>query len=237
MLKLNCDMGEGMAYDTEIMPLIEMASLACGEHAGDEHLMLTNIRLAKQYGVEVGAHPSYPDRENFGRISMQLEPERLRHLLHQQIRRLDRFCSSEGVRLSYVKPHGALYNDMMKEKALFETIVQTVHAYDPALRIMILSSPENNDYAQIAADYGTLLLYEIFADRNYTDEGTLVPRSQPNAVLKDVTQIVTRIEKYRQDGTLPSITGKPLELRGDSLCVHGDNEASLAVIRALRDVL
>jgi UPF0271 protein len=193
--------------------------------------------LAKRYGVEIGAHPGYPDRENFGRVSMQMEPDVLKQLLHEQLDRLNSICLSEEVKLSYVKPHGALYNDMMRDEVLFETIVQAVAAYDPGLSLMILSRTQNSRYAEIASVHGISLLYELFADRNYTDEGRLVPRGEEDAVIEDVTLIVKRIMHYQEYGELLSITGKPLRLAGDSLCVHGDNEASLAVIKALRDVL
>ena len=237
MLKLNCDMGEGMAYDAQIMPLIDRANLACGAHAGSEALMHSNVLLAKQYGVQIGAHPSYPDRENFGRVSMQIDSEKLEALLGQQIGVLDIICQAHEVKLSYVKPHGALYNDMMREKKMFETILRAVSAYDSALQLMILSSPQNSEYAKIAAEHGITLIYELFADRNYTEEGGLVPRGEPDAVIEDTAQIVERIKHYQQQGELLSITGKLLQLAGDSLCVHGDNASSLAVIKALRDVL
>ena len=230
-------MGEGMAYDAQIMPLIDMANLACGAHAGSEALMHSNVLLAKQYGVQIGAHPSYPDRANFGRVSMQIGPEKLEVLIRQQIDTLDAICQAHGMKLSYVKPHGALYNDMMRNKKLFKTIVQAVSSYDSSLQLMILSSPQNSDYAKLAAEYGITLIYELFADRNYTEEGRLVPRGELDAVIEDTTQIVKRIKHYQQQRELLSITGTPLRLAGDSLCVHGDNASSLAVIKALRDVL
>ncbi len=237
MLRLNCDMGEGMAYDAQIMPLIDMANLACGAHAGSEALMHSNVLLAKQYGVQIGAHPSYPDRANFGRVSMQIGPEKLEVLIRQQIGALDAICQAHGAKLSYVKPHGALYNDMMRDKKLFKTIVQAVSSYDSSLQLMILSSPQNSEHAKLAAEHGITLIYELFADRNYTEEGRLVPRGEPDAVIEDTALIVKRIKHYQQQGELLSITGTPLKLAGDSLCVHGDNASSLAVIKALRDVL
>ena len=237
MIKLNCDMGEGMAYDAQIMPLIDMANLACGAHAGSDELMRNNVILAKQHCVQIGAHPSYPDRANFGRVSMQIDPEKLEALIQQQIGALDVICRAHDMKLSYVKPHGALYNDMMRDEVLFETIVKAVGTYDASLKLMILSSAKNSEYGKIAAKQGISLLYELFADRNYTDEGRLVPRGEQDAVIEDVAKIVKRIVHYQQHGELLSITGKVLHLTGDSLCVHGDNEASLAVIKALRDVL
>ena len=237
MIKLNCDMGEGMAYDAQIMPLIDMANLACGFHAGSPEVMRGNILLAQQYHVEIGAHPSYPDREHFGRLSMHLPAQELTALLQYQIGGLEALCRANGSTLSYIKPHGALYNDMMRDAGLFEEIVRAVATCNPKLKIMILSSVHNSDYAAIASKYGVTLLYELFADRNYTNEGALVPRSHPEAVIEDVVQIVERVRHYLSYGELISLEGVPLRLQGDTLCVHGDNESSLAVIRALRDVL
>ena len=237
MIKLNCDMGEGMAYDTEIMPLIDMANLACGGHAGSEALMRSNIELALVHGVEIGAHPSYPDRANFGRKSMQMERAALVETIHSQIATLDRYCQTSGATLSYVKPHGALYNDMMREIEIFDTVMEAVSSYDSRLKLMILSSGQNAHYAKLASKSNLPLLYELFADRNYTDEGALVPRKQENAVIEEVDQIVARVGYYLETGTILSENNTALSLEGDSLCVHGDNEASLAVIKALRDVL
>ena len=237
MIKLNCDMGEGMPYDSQIMPLVDMANLACGLHAGSPELMRENILLAQVHGVEVGAHPSYPDREHFGRLSMTLPDQELVALLQYQIGGIDAICRANGMKLSYVKPHGALYNDMMRDATLFERIIRAVASYDTKLRVMILSSGRNAEYATIASRYGITLLYELFADRNYTNEGALVPRSHPEAVIEDVSQIVERIRHYLSYGELITLEGQSLKLAGDSLCVHGDNEASLAVIVALRDVL
>lgn len=236
-MRLNCDMGEGMAFDAEIMPLIDMANLACGAHAGDEALMRANVRLAKKHGVMIGAHPAYPDRENFGRVSMQIVPERLKQLLHEQIERLDRICRDEGVTLSYVKPHGALYNDMMRDEETAVAVMETITSCRSDLQLMVLSTPDNGRYRSLSQKYGVALLYELFADRNYTNQGYLQPRSEPQAVIHDVDQIVERIVSYGDTGVLRSIGGKSLRLEGDTLCVHGDNEASLAIIKALRDAL
>ena len=236
-MRLNCDMGEGMPFDAEIMPLIDMANLACGAHAGDEALMRANVRLAKKHGVMIGAHPAYPDRENFGRVSMQMAPVRLRQLLHEQIGRLEQICRGEGTPLSYVKPHGALYNDMMRDERIFETIAEAIASYRSDLQLMVLSTPDNGRYRLLSQKYGIVLLYELFADRNYTDQGYLQPRTAQDAVIHDVDRIVERVVSYQHSGVLHSIGGKRLQLAGDSLCVHGDNEASLAVIKALRDVL
>ena len=237
MILLNCDMGEGMDFDREIMPLVDMANLACGAHAGSLELMNSNVLLAKMHDVDIGAHPSYPDRENFGRASMCMSREDLMSTIIDQISLLDGVCASAGVALSYVKPHGALYNDMMADEELFGIAVESVARYSIDLKLMILSSPQNAHYAKIASKHKLELLYELFADRNYTDEGSLVPRAKPNAVIESAEEIVSRIRDYMNTGTLKSINAKPLELIGDSLCVHGDNLESLEIIKSLRAIL
>ncbi len=236
-LRLNCDLGEGAGNDAAIYPLIDQANIACGGHAGSEQTMEENIRLAKQYGVEIGAHPGYPDPENFGRVSIPLSPEALAQILREQIGRLEAIAHAHGLKLGYVKPHGALYNNMMRDEAIFETIAQTVSQIDPHLDLMILSSPRNEEYESIAARYGIPLRYELFADRNYTPEGHLVPRTEPHALLHDPGKIVKRIQHYLETGFLEAYDETPLRLRGDSLCVHGDNPEAIAVIEALRDAL
>jgi len=234
MIKLNCDMGEGMGMDAVIMPLVDMVNLACGFHAGSVEMMHDNVKLAKEYGVMVGAHPSYDDRAHFGRVSVQMASDELIEMIRYQIDTLDAICVEHGVELSYVKPHGALYNDMMRDERLFGDVVTAV-SHSSTVRLMILSRGDNSHYAQIASAQGVELLYEIFADRNYMDDGSLVPRSQPHAVIESSEQIVTRIAHYGQTGELMSLQGKPLRLEGDSLCVHGDNAESLEIIEALRN--
>ena len=237
MLKLNCDLGEGVGNDAHIYPLIDQANIACGGHAGDKATMETNIRLAKEYGVEIGAHPGYPDRENFGRVSIPMDSDSLRAMLEEQIGTLDAIARSHGLKLTYVKPHGALYNDMMRDPAIFETIARTVQDYDPTLSLMILSTPDAEPYERFADALGLDLRHELFADRNYTSEGRLVPRTHPDAVIHDREQIVRRIGHYLDTGHLLAQDGTPLTLRGDSLCVHGDNPEAITIIEALRDAL
>jgi UPF0271 protein len=234
---LNCDLGEGMAYDEEIMPLIDMANIACGMHAGSAEEMRKNIIQAKVHGVTIGAHPGYPDRASFGRVSMSMDTGQLETTMLYQLGALDALCRAENAHFDYVKPHGALYNDMMKSNEIFETILKTVHEYNNRLKLMILSTPENGRYENIADRYDIGLFYEVFADRNYTDEGYLVPRSQKNAVIHDVDEIVRRITAYKDSAQLLSGGGKALQMECDTLCIHGDNEKSLEVIKALNILL
>ncbi len=234
---LNCDLGEGMPFDKEIIPCIDMANIACGAHAGSDEIMRETISAAKTYSVEAGAHPGYPDRKNFGRVSIKMEPSDIKQELIKQIDRLQKIALFEGTNVSYVKPHGALYNDMMRDEDVFEAILQAISDYDKNMRLMILSSPQNSRYQKIAGRYDIDLLYEMFADRNYTDEGYLVPRSKPNAAIHDTDKIAKRIEDFRQTGHLQSIGGKELQIDCDTICVHGDNEESLEVTKILRNLI
>lgn len=238
-IKLNCDMGESfglwkMGSDEEIMPYINMANLACGFHAGDSVTMNKSVALAKKHGVEVGAHPGYQDLVGFGRRSMACTEEEIISLVIYQLGALEGFCKVHNTEVTYVKPHGALYQDMMKNDEVFMSIVKAVAAYDTNLKLMILSCPRNDEYASMAKEYNIDLLFEVFADRNYNDNGSLVSRLEKNAVIKDESEVVKRIKSLKEKGSLLSISGKELSLQTDVLCVHGDTNNALEFIKILR---
>lgn len=244
MLTLNCDLGElvGEANnDALIMPMIDQANIACGAHAGDHQSMKDTVQLAIQHKVAIGAHPSYPDRENFGRQSMCIKKEALRTSLTAQINALNAVCVEQKTELSYVKPHGALYNDMMKDLAIFDTVCQVVatvnHRLNNKLSLMVQALPDTLQYKQIADKYKLSLLFEAFADRAYQTNGLLVPRSQEGAVLHHQAAVITQITHLLEHEKLTSIDGGALSLHVDSLCVHGDNEAALSLVRALRKLI
>jgi len=242
MLKLNCDLGEGFGIyrigdDNQIMPYINMANLACGFHASDPTHMYESVRLAKVCDVTIGAHPSYPDLQGFGRRVIQMSAAEIKAMLLYQIGALEAICKVEGTSVSYVKPHGALYNEMMRDLTLFETIVQTISSYRSTLPLVILSLPDVSVYERIADQYGVKLLYELFADRNYTDEGRLVPRGEPHAVISDESEVVARVEKLLKDGVIESVHGKVLHLRGDTLCIHSDTPTAQNLVRTLRNTI
>ena len=238
-IRLNCDMGEAIDsgldvnLDTQIMPYIDMANLACGFHAGDPVTMHKSIKEAKANGVAIGAHPAYPDLEGFGRREMQCSIEEIVSFVIYQCGALDALCQSYGTKVSYVKPHGALYNTMMKDMEVFKAIAKAVSKYDKNIKLMILSNAQNERYATIADKYGVTLLYEVFADRAYQDNGQLVPRSQAGAVLSTPDDILKRAKLLRDAGCIESINGKMLSLQVDTLCVHGDNAQALSIIQAL----
>lgn len=241
-IKLNCDMGESfgiwkMGNDEEIMPFIDMANLACGFHASDAVTMNRSVALAKKYNVTIGAHPSYQDLVGFGRRSILCSLEEIKSIILYQLGALSAFCKAQGTAISYVKPHGALYNDMMRDENIFKAVLNAVASYDKNIRVMILSGTKNEVYEYTAKLYGIGLIYEVFADRNYNDDGSLVSRMNENAVIHDELEVVNRIKNLKDKGFLYSLSGQKLFLKTDSVCVHGDNDKALEFIKLLRKAI
>jgi len=240
-IKLNCDMGESfgvykIGMDEQIMPHIDMANLACGFHASDPVTMHRSIRSARKHGVEIGAHPSYPDLVGFGRREMVCSSEEIVSFVLYQLGALEALCQSYDLKVRYLKPHGALYNSMMKELEIFKAIAKAISKYNPSIKLMILSSTKNARYEKAAQKYGVSLLYEVFADRAYTDEGFLVPRSQKGAVISDKEEMLARARLLFDEGVIETISGKKLQLKADTICVHGDNGAAAELIKSLHQL-
>lgn len=241
-IRLNCDMGESfgvwkMGNDEEIMPLIDMANLACGYHASDALTMNRTVALAKKHNVTIGAHPSYQDLVGFGRRSILCSLEEIKSIILYQLGALSAFCKAHGTAVSYVKPHGALYHDMMRDENIFKAILNAISSYDKNIKLMILSGPKNEAYDYTSKLYNINLIYEVFADRNYNDDGSLVARSYENAVIQDELQVADRIKLIKERGYLYSTNSKKLFLKADSICVHGDNDKALEFIKLLRKAL
>ena len=240
-MKLNCDLGESfgnwsMGCDAQVMPFIDQANIACGFHAGDPLTAIATLKLAVDNGVGVGAHPSYPDIQGFGRRSMNCSREEIIALVQYQIAALDGLASSYGATVEYVKPHGALYNDMMSKASVRTAIMDGLVGYQRPLKLMLQATPDSDDHAQEAKDKGLELLFEGFADRRYTDEGRLQPRSESGSVLNG-EQTVAQVAQLILSGTVTTVSGNQLPLKLDSLCVHGDNDASVAMIQQIRALI
>jgi UPF0271 protein len=234
-------MGEGfgiysLGLDDEIMPYIDMANLACGFHASDPVVMHRSIKTALKNGVEIGAHPSYPDLNGFGRREMKCSPEEIVSFVIYQCGALDALCKTYGKRVTYLKPHGALYNTMMKDLDVFKVICKAVSKYDKSIKLMILSNGNNEKFIKIAKKYGVKLLFEVFADRGYNDDGSLVKRGEEGDVLSSDKEVIKRAKLLQKKGVIKSINGKKLKLKADTLCVHGDNEHAVKIIKALHDL-
>lgn len=241
-LLLNCDIGESfgawtMGLDAEIMPFIDCANIACGFHAGDPSIMRKTVALALQHGVQIGAHPAYQDLAGFGRRSMAYAPQEIQDLLHYQIGALDGICRAQGGRVSYVKPHGAMYNDMMAKPAQLRAVIQAVAAYDASLPLMLMATRDNRAARVLGDEYGVTLWFEAFADRAYDNAGHLVSRQLPGAVHHDAQVILQQALTIARGETLVASDGSLLLLQANTLCVHGDNASSVAAVQRIRQAL
>ncbi len=241
-LLLNCDIGESfgawtMGLDADVMPHIDCANVACGFHASDPQVMRRTVALATRHQVTIGAHPAYPDLAGFGRRSMACSPDEVENMLLYQIGALDGICRAEGSQVRYVKPHGALYNDMMRKPELLRAVMQAVIAYSPSLPLMLMSTRDNSEAQALADQLGVVLWFEVFADRAYDPDGRLVSRALPGAVHHDAETVVAQALRLARGEALTASDGSALVLRADTLCVHGDNAGSVAAVQRIRQAL
>lgn len=238
-IDLNCDLGESFgAYkigmDEEILPLITSANIACGFHGGDPVVMERTVALCKVHGVRAGAHPGFPDLSGFGRRNMSLSPKEVKACVTYQIGALQAFCSSASIKLYHVKPHGALYNMAAKDYKLAAAVCQAVREVDKNLVLLALSGSE---MIRAAKDYELTYASEVFADRAYQSDGTLVPRSQKGAMIEDEEKAVSRVIRMAKEGKVKAIDGNDISMEADSVCVHGDGKKALAFVRKIREGL
>jgi 5-oxoprolinase (ATP-hydrolysing) subunit A len=230
-IDLNADLGEGSGSDQELLQLVSSANIACGFHAGDAVTMLQSVRWAKAAGVAIGAHPSFPDRENFGRTAMQLPAETVYAQMIYQVGALKSLAESEGERLVHVKPHGMLYNQAAADPLLADTIARAVKAVDARLILVGLAGSES---IRAAAHYGLQTREEVFADRGYQASGALVPRSQPGALIEDSAQAIAQTLTMVQQRKVQSISGEWVAVNAQTVCLHGDGAHALQFAHALR---
>ena len=235
---LNCDLGESygswtMGLDAEVMPYIDQANIACGFHAGDPVTMQRTLALAAQHGVSVGAHPAYPDLVGFGRRSMNLSGDEIIASLQYQVAAMEGMALSQGLEPTYVKPHGALYNDMMAKPAVRSAVMLALASYHRPLALMLQATPAAADHRAEAKALGINLLFEAFADRCYDDDGSLLSRREPGAV-HNRERMLAQVRQLQSEGTVTTVSGKLLALQADTLCVHGDNLEGVQAIQAIR---
>lgn len=233
-IDFNCDLGEGCGDDAAIIPLITSASIACGGHAGDEATMRATLRLCREHGVAAGAHPGYPDRAGFGRQEMALAPEAVLAAVREQILRLMDAAAAEGMRLSHVKPHGALYNVAARDPAVAEAIATAVAGIDPELMLFGLSGSQLTAAGEAA---GLRAAHEVFAERRYEADGSLTPRNRDGAVIQDLDEAIAQVRGFVRDGSVLARTGERIALRADTLCLHGDRTDAAQFAKAIHDAL
>lgn len=233
-MDINCDLGEGIGNDAQIIPYISSCSIACGGHAGDKYTMQETIRLAKEYSVKVGAHPSFPDRKNFGRVRMFLSNDVLKESLIDQITSLKEIAEKENVRLHHVKPHGALYKMAAENEDLAEVIIEVMRFFDEEWKLYV---PYHSVIAKKAKESGIFYHYEAFADRNYNDDLTLISRSESDAVIEDIGIIYKRVERIFKEQSVLSINNKQMKIKVDTVCVHGDNPNAIPIVQTLHNLI
>ena len=231
VIDLNCDMGEGAGDDAQIIPLVTSVNVACGFHAGGPDVMRKTVRLARQQGVAVGAHPSYPDRAGFGRRYMAATVEEVRDDVTYQIGALWAFCQAEGVRLTHVKAHGALYNTAAQDRALALAICEATRAVDPALTVVCLA---RSPMAEVARGLGVPFAEEAFADRAYTSAGALAPRGTPGAVIRDPEKVAERVSTMVRERRVIAVDGSVVPIDPGTICVHGDTPGAAQIVGAIR---
>jgi len=234
MININCDMGEGIGNEALLMPYIHAANIACGYHAGDEATMEQVIDLCLRYGVQIGAHPSFPDRENFGRTNMQLPLFEIEQLVTQQLEILQIIAQKKGTELRHVKPHGALYAMAAQQTPVAHAIARAVKNFDPTLVYYGLSG---SVMITMAKEEGLRTANEVFADRTYQADGSLTPRSQPGALITDEATMLRQVSRFINEQSVQTISGEIISVKADTVCIHGDGPAALAFAQAIHTLL
>lgn len=235
-IDLNSDLGESygvytIGMDADVIQHVSSANIACGYHAGDPIVMDRTVALAVEYGVGIGAHPGFPDLLGFGRRNIVVSPTEAKHYVIYQVGALAAFAAAHGAKLQHVKTHGALYNMAAKDYKLARAICEGIASVDPNLIILGLA---NSEWTQAGKDVGVDMRSEIFADRAYRDDGTLVPRGQSGAIIHDKDVAIQRAIRMVKEHKVTSITGKEIQIIPDSMCVHGDNPMAVEFVRSIR---
>lgn len=230
-IDLNADLGEGAAYDAEILACVSSANIACGGHAGDKQSMQSAIALCLQHHVAIGAHPSYVDRANFGRTEMQLSALQLRQQLYDQVQSFQELLQQQGTRLAHLKPHGALYNQAARDLAIADVLISFIQEYDPALPLMCLAGSVCAQHARAA---GIRVIEEGFADRRYHQNGQLMSRTLPGAVIEDNQSALQQTTQLILEQQILSAEGIHIPMRVDTVCLHGDGLHALQLAQMLR---
>ncbi len=234
MIDLNCDVGEGLHNEHLLMPLISSCNIACGGHAGSIEIMDAVIQLALDHKVKIGAHPSFPDRANFGRVIMDISNEALQQSLEEQLQAFKERAVAKDAVVHHVKPHGALYNQIAVNEEKAALVVSAVQNIFKDVKIYV---PYQSAIEKIAVAHGMPIVYEAFADRNYNDDLTLVSRTLPYAILTDPKKVVLHVQKMAEQSKVKTVQGNEKNIKGDTFCVHGDTKNALLILKELHQHL
>lgn len=229
-IDINCDVGEGIANEHLLMPHISSCNIACGGHFGDKKTIDETLKLALEHNVKIGAHPSFPDKENFGRQLMQISNEELMQSIENQLELFLERLKKVDTKLHHIKPHGALYNAIAKDEHLAKVFLKTIKKYMVNAYLYVSYQSE---IEKVALQENINIKYEVFADRNYNDDLTLVSRSQENAVISDETKVLNHILEIARNKQVKTVSGKFKPIKADTFCVHGDTKNALEILKKL----
>ena len=230
MLNINCDLGEGLNNEHIIMPLIDSCNIACGGHAGDSGSMIECVEISIKNNVKIGAHPSYPDKINFGRKKIDISPSELSYSIISQIESLETIADSYGLELNHIKAHGALYNQMMIDAELSNFYLDTIKDFKNKCSLYI---PYKSEIEKIALKKGFSIIYEVFGDRNYNDDLSLVSRNNENALITDPESVVNHIKTIKETETVKTINGNYKKIKFDTICIHSDTNNSIEILKKI----
>ena len=230
MLNINCDLGEGLNNEHIIMPLIDSCNIACGGHAGDSGSMIECVEISIKNNVKIGAHPSYPDKINFGRKKIDISPSELSYSIISQIESLETIADSYGLELNHIKAHGALYNQMIIDAELSNFYLDTIKDFKNKCSLYI---PYKSEIEKIALKKGFNIIYEVFGDRNYNDDLSLVSRNNENALITNPESVVNHIKTIKETETVKTINGNYKKIKFDTICIHSDTNNSIEILKKI----
>lgn len=230
MLNINCDLGEGLNNEHIIMPLIDSCNIACGGHAGDNGSMIECVEISIKNNVKIGAHPSYPDKINFGRKKIDISPSELSYSIISQIESLETIADSYGLELNHIKAHGALYNQMIIDAELSNFYLDTIKDFKNKCSLYI---PYKSEIEKIALKKGFSIIYEAFGDRNYNDDLSLVSRNNENALITNPESVVNHIKTIKETETVKTINGNYKKIKFDTICIHSDTNNSIEILKKI----
>lgn len=229
-IDINCDVGEGIGNEKDLFPHISSCNIACGGHAGDRNSMKTIVALAKLHNIKIGAHPSYPDRSNFGRISMKMSREALCDSIQEQLTNLQSICKEQGIDLCHIKPHGALYNDVAKDEGLAKVFLDAIESYKTMLKLYV---PPRSVIERVALENGFQIVREAFADRNYNDDLSLVSRKETNALIIEPEKVLKHLMLLIKEHSVITSSGQRKSIVAETFCIHGDTSSAFQILAYL----